>query len=115
MIGNLPLDIQRKIQHYVYELNVSKKKKEFFHVHHEMLHGWWYYTKPDNTYLVYSYYSNNPIVIRRLSLEEMYAIYDSDNVKWKPILIYTPLFDYDMEYCFADRMPRLLTFDGETI
>ena len=115
MLSKLPLDIQKKIQHYFYELNISEKKQKFIQVHHEMLHGWWYYKKPNNTYLVYSNYSKEPTVITRLSLEEMYAIYESDNVQWRPILTYTPLFDYDMEYCFVDRIPPLLSLTSETI
>lgn len=115
MLSKLPLDIQKKIQHYFFELNVSKKKQMFLQVHHEMLHGWWYYKKSDNNYIVYSNYSNEPTVITTLSLEEMYDIYHSNNIKWKPILTYTPLFDYDMEYSFVDRMPPLLSLTSETI
>ena len=115
MLSNLPLDIQKKIQHYYYELNISEKKKKFCQVHHEMLHGWWYYKKPNNTYLVYSNCSNKPMVITTLSLEEMYDIYHSTNIKWKPILNYTPLFEYDMEYSFVERIPPLLSLSSETI
>ena len=120
MFSKLPLDIQMKIQNYIYDIDVSKKIKHFKQVHHELLYGWWYTEKTKNTYHVYSQYSDIPTIITHISLEEIYRLYESECIDWKPFLFYTiftnkpPIFDYDMTYCFAERIPQLLTLYDET-
>ena len=55
-----------------------------------------------------------------MSVGEIYQLYTSQHVEWKPFLWYTvpidkpPVFEYDMEYCFAERLPQLITFNDET-
>ena len=120
MLSKLPIELQEKIRNYIYELNISKKNKVYKQVHHELLYGWWYTIHPNNTYHIYTQYSNEPTVLTQFTLEEIHNLYTSTNVDWKPFLFYTismdksPIFDYDMEYCFAERLPQLITLSDET-
>ena len=56
MLSKLPTEIQEKIQHYFYELNVSEKKQHFKKVHHELLYGWWYTEHPNKVYHIENQY-----------------------------------------------------------
>jgi hypothetical protein len=121
MLSKLPTEIQEKIQHYFYELNVSEKKQHFKTVHHELLYGWWYTEHPNKVYHIENQYCEEPTILTTLSIDEIYKLYTSENVEWKPFLFYTivtdnaPIIEYDMEYCFAERLPRLISLTSETI
>lgn len=120
MFSEFPCEIQLKIQNYVYELEISKKKEYFKQVHHELLYGWWYTELSNNTYHVSTQYCDKPTIITHLSLDEIYTLYRCQQLDWKPFLFYTlpfgkaPIFEYDMEYCFAERIPQLLSLTNET-
>ena len=120
MFSKLPIEIQEKIINYTYELEISKKKQLYKEVHHELLYGWWYTEYPNKVYHVKTQYCENPTIITSMSLHEIYQLYTSQHVEWKPFLWYTvpidkpPLFDYDMEYCFAERLPQLILSDETT-
>ena len=120
MLSKLPIEIQNKIQNYIYELEISKKKQYFKEIHHELLYGWWYTKHPNNTYKIYTQYSKEPTILTQLTLDEIYKLFVSTNVEWRPFLFYTistdnaPIFDYDINYCFAERLPQLITLSYET-
>ena len=120
MFNKLPTEIQEKIKNYTYELDISKKKQQFKQVHHELLYGWWYREYPNKVYHIETQYCEEPTTLTSLSLDEIYKLYTCENVEWKPFLFYTitnsnaPIYDYDMEYCFAERLPQLITISDET-
>ena len=92
MFSKFPREIQLKIQNYVYELEISKKKEYFKQVHHELLYGWWYTELSKNTYHVSTQYCDKPTIINHLSLDEIYTLYCSQHIEWKPFLYYTLSF-----------------------
>ena len=120
MFSKLPIEIQQKIIHYYWDIEISKKKQLYKQVHHELLYGWWYTQYPNNVFHVKTQYCEKPTIITTMSVGEIYQLYTSQHVEWKPFLWYTvpidkpPVFEYDMEYCFAERLPQLITFNDET-
>ena len=55
-----------------------------------------------------------------MSLHEIYQLYTSQHMDWKPFLYFTvniddgPIIAYDTEYCFAERLPQLILSDETT-
>lgn len=120
MFSKLPIEIQEKIRNYMCELDISKKKQIYKQVHHELLYGWWYTEYHNKVYHVKTQYCENPTIITTMSLHEIYQLYTSQHVDWKPFLYFTvsidnaPIFAYDMEFCFAERLPQLISLSDET-
>ena len=120
MFSKLPIEIQEKIINYTYELEISKKKQLYKEVHHELLYGWWYTEYPNKVYHVKTQYCENPTIITSMSLHEIYQLYTSRHMDWKPFLYFTvnidnrPIIAYDTDYCFAERLPQLILSDETT-
>ena len=114
ILPQLPEELQTKILHYFNDIDVSKKKKLFENIHHELLHGWWIDKEEGNEIHIITVYTPEPVIIRHHTKEEIYKQFDEE-FQYKPILFYPyPIpnqhaFDDDITYEFIERMPRLLS------
>jgi len=109
MFSILPKEIRLKIKHYVYEINVSKKKNLFINIHQELLNGWWINEKMNTIYLMHS---SIPIQFKYHTKEEVYNALNATFIN-KPQLYYNyPIpspysFPEDTIYVHAERIPRI--------